>query len=282
MNEGAFAGLGGIEGAPRGLLIDLDGTVYHGGTRIDGADRLIGMLRERGLPYLYVTNNSSAAPDAVADRLTGMGIPARPEEVVTSAQASAAYIAERTPGARVLFVGETGLLTAGREAGLQAVETDADYVLQGIDRAITYDKMAAAVDAILGGARYILTNPDLLLPADGGLKPGAGALGAALAAASGVEPIVIGKPSAILMDYALDRLGVSAASTWVIGDNLATDIAAGRAAGCGTVLVLTGLTTADNYERYAAAAAVAPDAVSPDLHDLGRLLERKLADAAGI
>jgi 4-nitrophenyl phosphatase len=261
---------------PKGLLIDLDGTMYSGLTPIDGADQLIASLQKTGIPYLFVTNNSSATPELVASRLSEMGIPAASEDVCTSAQAAAGYIAEQKPGAQVLIIGEDGLIGAAREAGLVVTTGDADYVLQGIDRQFTYDKLCEAAAQIHRGAVYILTNPDLLLPTGGRLMPGAGSLGAALTAAGGVNPVVIGKPSSILMDYALERIGTSAEDTWVVGDNLATDIAAGLAAGCGTVLVLTGLTNDGNLERYTRESGVSADRICSDLDELRRYISQSL------
>lgn len=258
----------------KGLLIDLDGTLYHGVRRIEGADRLIAYIRSIGLPYRFVTNNSSASPKEVADRLLAMGIEAEECDVCTSAQAAAAYIASRKPGASVYAIGESGLRDALREAKLKLVEEHPDYVVQGIDRSFTYDKAASAVGWIRGGASYVLTNPDLLLPSTNGLVPGAGSIGAMLRAASGVEPVLIGKPSSVLMEYALRQLGLSGSETWVVGDNLATDIAAGKAAGCGTVLVLTGLTTADNYEQYAEQAGCRPDLICDNLDGLAETVAR--------
>ncbi|MHA7963336.1 TIGR01457 family HAD-type hydrolase [Paenibacillus sp. CAU 1782] len=252
----------------KALLIDLDGTIYHGKHAIEGADRLIVCLKEAGLPYRFVTNNSSSSPNKVAERLRDMGIDAEPADVCTSAQAAAAYVASRKPGATVHVIGEEGLLESLRDAGLNLQGEAPDFVVQGIDRCFTYEKAALAVDRIRGGATYVLTNPDLLLPSDNGFIPGAGSIGAMLAAASGAEPVLIGKPSSILMDYALEQLGCKAEDTWVIGDNLATDIAAGKAAGCGTLLVLTGLTTRDNYEMYAQKAGCRPDLICPALDDV--------------
>lgn len=255
----------------RGLLIDLDGTLYHGNTMIAGADKLIRFLRERGIPYLFVTNNSTASPQTVADRLQGMGIPALPSDVCTSAQAAAAYVAELQPGARVFAVGEAGLREALQDAGLQLVEEAPDYVVQGLDRSATYARLADAVRFIREGAPYVLTNPDVLLPSDGGFLPGAGSIAALLERAGGKQPTVIGKPSAILMDAALARLNVPAANAWVVGDNPFTDIAAGHAAGCPSLLVLTGFTNADNCESLLEQAGCRPDEIIPDLH---RLMER--------
>ncbi|WP_138751149.1 TIGR01457 family HAD-type hydrolase [Paenibacillus sinopodophylli] len=254
--------------AMRGLLIDLDGTLYHGIHRIDNADLLIAYLRETKLPFRFVTNNSSASPEEVAERLIHMGIAAVAEDVCTSAQAAAEYIANRSPGASVFVVGEAGLVRAVQAAGLVLSEEEPDYVLQGIDRSFTYERLTKAVRHIHGGATYVMTNPDLLLPSSDGLIPGAGSIGAMLRAAGGMEPILIGKPSSILMDYSLREIGLQANETWVIGDNMATDIAFGAAAGCGTILVLTGLTTADNLSHYMELADCEPTVVCNHLAEL--------------
>ncbi|MCR2802883.1 TIGR01457 family HAD-type hydrolase [Paenibacillus soyae] len=261
--------------AAKGLLIDLDGTLYHGHEMIAGADRLIRSLRARRIPYLYVTNNSSATPEEVADRLSAMGIPAVADEVCTSAQAAAGYIVAKSPGASVYVIGEAGLTAALEAAGLHLTEQSPDYVVQGIDRSLSYDRVARAVAFIRGGAVSVMTNPDLLLPTAGGLMPGAGSIGAMLQAASGVKPVLIGKPSDVIMNYALDRLGVRAEETWVVGDNIATDIAAGIAAGCGTVLVLTGLTNADNREHYEKEAGCRAELVCENLDALIDRLDRE-------
>ncbi|MCM3748949.1 HAD-IIA family hydrolase [Paenibacillus pasadenensis] len=255
-----------------GLLLDLDGTIYRGEDVIDGAPELIQALLDGGIPFKYVTNNSSASPAVVAERLAAMGIPAEADEVCTSAQAAAAYAAEHFPGGKVFMVGEDGLAEELEMAGLQLVQQSADVVVQGINRHFTYDQAAAAVRELLGGAAYVMTNPDLLLPSKGGLFPGAGSIGAMLKAASGVEPVLIGKPSTILMDYALGRLGVPREAVWVVGDNLATDIASGDNSGCRTILVLTGLTDESNYERYASIAKVSPYASCSSLDELRRYI----------
>ncbi len=252
----------------RALLIDLDGTLYHGDRMIDGADTLILQLREAGIPYLFVTNNSTAAPETVAARLNAMGIPAEAEQVCTSAQAAADYAAAQHPGARAMVIGEAGLRQAIADSGLVLSDEQPQVVVQGLDRSFSYDTAVKAVEAIRSGAAFIQTNPDLLLPTADGFRPGAGSVGAMLQAASGVAPVVVGKPSSILMDYALRRLGISADQAFVVGDNLATDIAAGVRAGCATALVLTGLTNADNYERLRGAAGVTPDRIFSDLSEL--------------
>ncbi|WP_276351412.1 TIGR01457 family HAD-type hydrolase [Cohnella caldifontis] len=263
---------------PRGLLFDLDGTLYRGKERVPDADRLIAQLAERGVPHWFVTNNSSRTPEDVAEHLREMGIPAVREQVVTSSLAAADYAAAEFPGAAAYVIGEPGLKQALAEAGIRVLDEAADIgeradlVVQGIDRLLTYAKLAAASARIRSGAAFVLTNPDLALPSDGGLIPGAGSIGAALRAASGHEPTVIGKPSSILMDYALKRAGLAAEQVWVVGDNPLTDIAAAVRAGCPSVLTLTGVCSASDWESSCRRAEAFPNAVCAGLDELRRLL----------
>ncbi|WP_322922096.1 TIGR01457 family HAD-type hydrolase [Paenibacillus campi] len=252
----------------KGLLIDLDGTLYHGNRVIPGAADWIKRLQQAGTPYLFVTNNSSRTPEGVAAHMRELGIDATAEQVCTSALAAAAYIAKQKPGATVHVIGEPGLLSAVTDAGLSVSANKPDYVLQGIDRSFTYDKLTIALRLISEGAIFVLTNPDLQLPSHDGLLPGAGTLGAAISAATAVEPIVIGKPSSILMEYALEQIGLPAEDTIVIGDNMLTDIAAGVAAGCQTILVMTGVTTEHNLSQHEARTGVRADRLCRTLDEI--------------
>ncbi|MBT2287939.1 TIGR01457 family HAD-type hydrolase [Paenibacillus albidus] len=256
----------------KGILIDLDGTLYHGHRMIPGADQLIEGLRRAEIPFLFVTNNSSRTAENVAAHLRGMGIEAKAEEVCTSSLAAARYIAGESPGARVAILGEEGLYKACEDAGLNIVTETPEYVVQGIDRSFTYDSLAKASRWILGGAKFVLTNPDLMLPSDDGVMPGAGTLGAAIEAASGTAPVVIGKPESHLINYATSLLGISSAEAVVVGDNMRTDIAAGVNAGCNTLLVLTGLTTEENLDHYKSITGISPDYICADLAELKAML----------
>ncbi|BBI33664.1 HAD-IIA family hydrolase [Cohnella abietis] len=262
---------------PQALLFDLDGTLYRGNERIPGADQLISGLLHREIPILYVTNNSTRAPIEVAEHLRLMGIPAEEDAIVTSAMAAAYYVTKLYPGADTYVIGEHGLREALTHAGLYLIDekqTDrnATIVVQGLDRQLHYSQLTAAVKHLLNGAVFIQTNPDRLLPTDGGFLPGAGSLGAVLQAATGVDPVVIGKPSNILMDYSLELSGTSSEQTWVIGDNPYTDLAAAKNVGCPSILVLTGLCTKENWQEHCAAAGVSPDAVCEGPEQLESLL----------
>ncbi|WP_247741076.1 HAD-IIA family hydrolase [Cohnella sp. LGH] len=263
---------------PEALLFDLDGTLYRGHEPVPGAGRLIAGLQSRGMLSLFVTNNSTRTPGEVAEHLEMMGVEAPVERIVTSAMAAADYARSNYPGAAAYAIGEKGLKEALQDAGLRLVgngET-ADVVVQGLDRQLTYDRLTEAVRHLLGGAAFVQTNPDRLLPVDGGFLPGAGSIGATLQAAVGIEPIVIGKPSRILMDYSLRISGTSPAGTWVIGDNPYTDLAAARNAGCPAILVLTGLCDADNWESHCAKAEAYPDVVCTGPEQLEQFLHDRI------
>lgn len=260
---------------PRSLFFDLDGTLYRGSRPVPGADRLVSGLMERGMRCWFVTNNSTRTPEEVAEHLRQLGIPAEPEQVITSALAAAGYVREHHPGTAAYVIGENGLVRALEEAAITVV-TDpaapADLVVQGTDRRFDYGKLSAAVRHIMGGARFIQTNPDLLLPSDDGMRPGSGSIGAAIQAATGQRPVVIGKPSAILMTYALQTADVRPEEVWVIGDNPLTDIAAASGAGCPSVLMLTGVCTEQNWEAACRSAGVMPDAVCAGPQELESIL----------
>ncbi|NOU96258.1 HAD-IIA family hydrolase [Paenibacillus sp. LMG 31456] len=261
-----------------GFLLDLDGTLYHGDKPIPYAAEFIGWLRKQGYPYLYVTNNSSRTPEQVADHLRKVGIEAEPSEVLTSSQAAALYMQEKQSGKRVFAVGENGLRQALHDADFTVISDDElktpDYVVQGIDRDFNYGKLATAVRHIRNGATSVLTNPDHLLPWNNELQPGAGSIGAAIERASQAKPVVIGKPSPIIMNYAIGKLGLPLEQIWVVGDNLLTDIQGGLAAGCRTALVLSGLVSRDTLQEQQQLTGVRPELVCGQLMELAGMLSK--------
>jgi 4-nitrophenyl phosphatase len=257
----------------RGLLIDLDGVVYMGREPIAGAAGFLAEARRRGLKFLLVTNNSTTAPELVAERLRSMRIEVEPREILTSAQAAVAYVKLHAEGGALLrIVGEAGLRQAAEEEGFHVVEdgdSHADWVIAGLDRAFTYAKLASATRDIMRGAHFVATNADALLPVEGGqMLPGAGTMVAAIQTATGVQPVVLGKPEPGLFEHGLRRLGGLAANeVAMIGDRLDTDVVGGCRAGLRTVLVLSGVTT----PAEAAAATPPPDATLKDLASVASL-----------
>ena len=237
----------------KAVLFDLDGTLYRGAEPVPGAVETVLRLQERGVLVRYVTNNATLTRGDFTAKLAVMGFPARPEEVASSATGTAAHMKET--GLRSAYVvGMPGLVATLRdEAGVETVNAGpdgvvgpdprrADAVVVGLCRTLTYDLLWGAMEAIHAGARFIATNPDATFPLEGGrLSPGAGSLVAAVRTCSGTEPFVVGKPKPFLIETILRESSLKPNEALVVGDRLDTDIEAGRAAGCPTYLVLTGV-----------------------------------------
>ncbi len=253
----------------RAFILDLDGVVYRGQSGIPGAAEFIEYLRERDFPFTLVTNNATRSPDDHMHRLAKMGVSVSTDQILTSATGTARYLSQRYPsGARLYVIGESGLRTALEEAGFELAQANVEAVVVGMDLDLTYDKLRTATLLIRGGAGFVGTNPDPTFPSEEGLVPGAGAILAAIEAATGVAPIVIGKPEPLLFQQALDRMGVENGQVAAVGDRIETDVLAGRAAGLTTILVLTGATRPEDL----AGAEVKPDYVLESLTELHQIL----------
>lgn len=235
----------------KGYLIDLDGTMYAGTQIIPGAAEFVDRLNAAGLPYLFVTNNSSRTPEQVADKLVKMGIHTKPENVFTTSRATAQFIHDEKPGATVYVIGEDGILQALADQGLEVVTHEhPDYVVTGIDRGITYEKLAGACLAVRNGARFISTNGDIAIPSERGFLPGNGSLTSVVSVSTETEPVFIGKPEPVIMEQAMMVLGTTKEETIMVGDYYDTDILAGINIGIDTLLVHTGVTQPEFLERY--------------------------------
>lgn len=250
----------------KGLLIDMDGVLYRGNEPISGGREFVALLRREGTPFLLLTNNSTRMPVQYVDKLARMGIEVGEGDILTSAQATALYL-ERiaSPGAKVYLIGEEGLRAALRERGYVMAE-DADFVVVGMDTRFTYEKLKTASLLIRDGARFIGTNPDRTFPSEEGIIPGNGAILAALEAATGVAPTVVGKPEPAMFELALAKLGVREERTAIIGDRLETDVLGGHRSGLITVLVLSGIANRRELEDF----HLKPDFVFEDIEHLHR------------
>ena len=227
----------------KGYLIDLDGTMFRGERLIDGARDLVNDLIRRNIPYVFITNNSTYTMDMIVGKLNRLGIRATEENMLTSSMVSANHIRSVNRTARCYVIGETGLRQALENENLTLAETDCDYVVVGLDKEISYEKLAKASLLIQEGARFIITNRDAAIPAEIGLLPGNGAIAAAIAVSTGVEPLCVGKPESLMMDEAVQKIGVNKSGILMVGDNYETDIKAGLNADIDTLMVLTGYST---------------------------------------
>jgi 4-nitrophenyl phosphatase len=254
------------------LIVDMDGVLYRGGQRLPGARQFLGYLVEDQVPFVLATNNSMLSPREYVSKLAGMGMAVKEEQIITSAVATARYL-ERTaePGTRIYAIGENGLLSALRERGFELADQGVQYVVVGMDRQLTWDKLRIATLAIRAGATFIGTNPDTTLPTEEGLVPGNGAGLAALEAATEVAPVIVGKPQPTLLEMAMEQMGVGKEGTAMMGDRLETDILAGKNAGLITVLTLGGVTRREELEH----SSYQPDLVFDSLVDFLQLWRRQ-------
>jgi HAD superfamily hydrolase (TIGR01450 family) len=233
-------------------LLDLDGVVYRGELLLPGARELVEWIDATNRTVAFVSNNSFATVDEVTAKLARLGTPRPQGRVVTAGWATIAVIAQRFPGGRVFALTGPSMVTMVRAAGLRAVWLDdqdgppPDAVLIGLDRTLTYERLARALDAALAGAALFAVNRDPRLPVEDGFRPGTGAVVAAVEAASGRQAEMIGKPAPGILLQALQLLGAQPAQALMVGDGLDLDIVAGHAAGVTTALTLSGLTTADD------------------------------------
>jgi len=226
----------------RRLIIDMDGVLWHGETALPGLVEFFNFLREHEIRFVLATNNASQTPKQYLAKLGRMGVAVSREEILTSAQAAALYlggIAQK--GERVYTIGEAGVTEALTEQGFTVSEDEADYVVVGMDRGLTWEKLARATLNIRAGAMFIGTNPDKTLPSERGITHGNGAVLALLQTATDAAPVIVGKPQPIMYQQAMARLGGTAADTVALGDRLETDILGAVNAGIGSILVLSGI-----------------------------------------
>lgn len=246
-----------------GLIIDMDGVLWHGNNPIQGLTAFFETLRELALPFVLATNNASLTQQQYIDKLAKMGVAVTADEILTSSMATASYLDDHQPKdkKRVFVIGEDGLreplmahgftLTGLYEVNQkgQPDKIGADLVVSGLDRQLTWDKLATATLNIKQGADFFATNADTTLPTELGDVMGNGGTIAALEAATGVKAVSIGKPEPILYQQALSTLGTTLEQTIAIGDRLNTDILGAVNAGIRSILVLTGISTEQELQQ---------------------------------
>ncbi|MDQ7840626.1 MAG: HAD-IIA family hydrolase [bacterium] len=231
-----------------GYAFDLDGTVYLGEILLPGAERTVASLRADGRPIVFLSNNPLRNREEYAAKLTSLGIPAEPGDVINSSYVLVRHLLATAPGARLFVIGEPSVRSELESAGFVLTDSprEVEIVVACFDRTFDYRKLQVAFDAIRSGARFVATNRDAYCPTPEGGLPDCGAIIAAVEAATG-HPAeeVVGKPSRIMGRVLAERLGVPPADSLIAGDRLETDIAMGRASGMVTAVVLTGVTTPD-------------------------------------
>jgi len=255
-----------IAGA-RGFIFDMDGVLYRGTLALPGVNDLFNALTLREIPFLLATNNSMATQATYVQRMAAMGVEVTEDQIQTSATVTRDFLRDELPeGAVILPVGMPPLvetLQSGTSFRLADDHPDEpiDAVVVGLDLDFTYAKLRRASDVVRSGATYVATNADATLPHETGMQPGAGSIVAAISAASGKTPIVIGKPQTMMMTRGVEQLGLTPPEVIMVGDRLDTDVLSGSRAGLRTALVLTGVSQRSDL----AAAEVLPDFIFDDL-----------------
>jgi NagD protein len=231
-------------------LMDMDGVLVSEETSIPGADRFIARLRELGRPFLVLTNNSIYTRRDLAARLRRSGLDVPEDAIWTSALATARFLADQRPDGSAYVIGEAGLTTALHQSGYTLTEREPDYVVLGETRTYSFERITQAIRLIEGGARFIATNPDPTGPSPDGPLPATGSVAALISHATGVAPYFVGKPNPLMIRSALNALDAHSETSAMVGDRMDTDVVAGLEAGLEAILVLSGVTTAGEADRF--------------------------------
>jgi len=231
-------------------LTDMDGVLVHEGEPVPGAPEFVHRLRTSGKPFLVLTNNSIYTARDLQARLTRMGFDVPEQAIWTAAMATAQFLDDQRPGGTAYVIGEAGLTTAMHEIGYVLTDFAPDYVVLGETRTYSFEALTKAVRLINSGAKFICTNPDPTGPSTEGALPAAGSVAAMISKATGVEPYFVGKPNPMMMRSALNTIEAHSETTAMIGDRMDTDVLCGLEAGLETILVLTGISTREEADRY--------------------------------
>jgi NagD protein len=238
-----------VEGI-KNFLIDMDGVILRGTTLIPGAADFIQKLRAQDIPFLIFTNNSEYTPRDLQVRLSYMGLEVTPDNIFTSALATAQFLHSQHPEGRAFAIGESGLTTALHDIGYILTDHEPDYVVLGETTTYSFERITRAIRMVSAGARFITTNPDVMGPGEGGIVPATGAVAALISAATGIQPYFVGKPNPLMMRMALRTINAHSEDSAIIGDRMDTDIVSGTESGLRTILVLTGVTHRDQVDRF--------------------------------
>ena len=257
----------------RAVVSDMDGVLWRGDKPMPGLNEFFAFLRERDIHFILATNNATRTARQYADKLAGHGVTVSEAEILPSCDVVSDYLVTLAkPGTRVFVVGEAALADSLAARGFVISQDEAEFVVAGLDRQVTYAKVAQATRLIRNGAKFIGTNPDKTWPSETGVTPGAGAVLAFIEAAADVKPFIVAKPEPVMFQQALARLGTRPEETVMIGDRLETDIEGGLRAGLKTILVLSGISTEADVEQ----TGIQPDWTFQDIGELTQVWRKSV------
>ena len=251
----------------KALILDMDGVVWKADAPIGNLPEIFARIRERGLKFVFATNNGTKTPEEYQQKLADLGVDIEPAQVVTSALGIAFMLAQKYPrGTKVFMIGEAGIRMALEEKGFEILSAEnapeAEAVVMGIDHSINFEKIVEATLLVRAGIPFYTTNTDRTFPTPRGEIPGSGAWVSVITTATHVQPIIAGKPFPYLMELSLERLGTKKEETLVVGDRLETDIAAGQAVGCPTAAILSGVSTRQEAEAWKPSPTIIAESLS--------------------
>jgi 4-nitrophenyl phosphatase len=251
----------------KALILDMDGVIWKADAPIGDLPSTFKRIRERGLKFVFATNNGTKTPEEYQQKLAELGVDIDASQVVTSAMGIAFMLAQKYPrGTKIFMIGEDGIRVALEEKGFEILSVEnapqAQAFVMGIDRSISFQKVAEATLLVRAGIPFYTTNTDKTFPTPRGEIPGSGAWISVIQTATNVEPIIAGKPFPFLMELSLEKLGTRKDETLVVGDRLETDIAAGQSVGCPTALVLSGVSTKAQAEEWTPKMDVIADSLA--------------------
>jgi len=258
----------------KGFIFDLDGTVYLSDKLIPGADKVIGLLREKGKKVVFLSNKPIQTREDYASKLTRLGISTRPAEVINSTLVMTNYLKKNAPQAKLFVVGETPFVEELKSAGFTITDEpkEVEYVVVAFDRTFDYRKLNISFQAIKLGAHFVATNPDRTCPVEGGEIPDCAAMIAAIEAVTQKKvEVIVGKPSPLMIQAAMDAMGLRPDECILIGDRLETDIRMGKESGIATGIVLTGVTNEQTLKEIKH-TSIQPDFVFQSIADVENLL----------
>jgi NagD protein len=234
----------------KGFVCDMDGVIYHGPKLLPGAKEFVDWLKREGKQFLFLTNSSERSPRDLRQKLLGLGIDVDEKHFITSALATASFLASQCPNGRAYVIGENGLINALYEVGFSMDDRNPDYVVVGETRTYNFEKIENAVHLVLKGAKLIGTNTDLTGPTERGIAPACRALISPIELATGRQAYFIGKPNPLIMRDALRRLQCRREDTIIVGDRMDTDIISGIESEMETILVLSGITSEEDLIKF--------------------------------
>ena len=253
----------------RGLVIDMDGVLWHGEEPLPGLLEFFDVLKRRQIRFILATNNNTQTPEGFVQKARRMGIELQPDQVVTAGVATVHFLGSKYPaGSRIYVVGEAALKGLITDAGFVLADTDVCAVVATLDHQLNYEMIKRATLLIRGGADFIGPNPDPSYPTPEGIVPGGGAVVAAIAASSDCQPLIIGKPESWMFRICMERMQLGMEEVASLGDRLETDILGGQRMGINTILVLSGVSTLKDL----AASDIQPTWIFSGIQELSQAL----------